>query len=474
MNFNRRQFLKALGLSALAHPGRALADPTLPPKRVVFFVQPHGHVPSSWAMDLPGAVEGVVNERDLTHVTVDELPAILKPFAGLKHKMLAISGLAHTSVLHDIVEVHRLGGDANNHNVAVAGLLTASRAAQVSGSPCTGGAISLDQVLAQRLGGPGRFGSRVYGGDYVPNQVSAGFTFLGPAQPTPMVRAPLDAWRDLLGAQLPETVRQQQLQQARLSMLDSVASEYRTVASQLGARGRQRLEAHATLVRELEVSLAQTATLTCDTAFDPTGYHTRQFMRLIAMAFSCDLTRVATYSAPVPPCSDFNYPASSDVHASYAHASVPGMTSCGQTYTPVAEQAMTDLSTWYAGHLAYLLQWLDSIPEANGTLLDNTLVVWVTELGTPTHRHNDSLAVLFGGAQGYFKTGRFIRYPVLHDNPVVGSLSEWPRIGPAHSKLWVSVLQALGQSDDAFGIRETRSSSGERIIMTGALPELRG
>lgn len=471
---NRRQLLKALGLGALMSPGFARAQGQTSPTRVVFFVQPHGHVPASWRLPIPGGSTTAFAERDLSALAEAEWPEALRPLFPFRRKVLAIEGLAHTAALEDIAFLRRNGGDANNHNVAVADLLTGSRAAQHPGFPCTGGAVSIDQVLAQRTVGPGRFGSRVYGGDYVPNQVVAPFSFLGASQPTPVVREPTRAFTDLLGSQPPPDVRGEKLKRARLSVLDSVANEYRAVAATLGKDGRERLEAHRALVRDLEVSLASQLTQpSCITSFDGSGHLTRQFMRLIRMAFTCDLTRVMTYAAPVPACSEFGYPASADVHASYAHASVNGATSCGQIYTPMAERAMADLSVWYSQHLAFLVAELDSVPEGNGTLLDHTVIVWLTELGTPTHRHDDALAVLIGGANGAFRTGRYVRYPLLHDNPVDGPLVEWPRIGPSHNKLFVSLLQAMGQPDTSFGTTTATSKSGERISLEGPLVELR-
>lgn len=473
MSVNRRQLLKALGLGALLGPRLAPAAPSVPPRRIVFFVQPHGHVPSSWKMPIAGGPTNAVAERDLTSLAKDELSSVLRPLHAFRNKLIAIEGLAHTSVLEDIANLQRLGGgDFNNHNLAVAGLLTGARSAQHAGFPSTGGAKSIDQVLAQRLTGPGRFASRVYGGDYIPNQVVAPFSFLGASQPTPLVRHPVDGYHDLLGAQPPVNQREQKLALARLSMLDSVGEEYRLVANRLGATDKLKLDAHRALVHDLAVQLATKAVPACDTGFDATTTKGLQFMRLIAMALSCDLTRVVTYAAPVPLCPEFSYPANADVHASYAHASVAGLTSCGQIYSPLAEQAMTDLSTWYGQQLAALLTTLDSVPEGNGTVLDNTVVVWLTELGTPTHRHHDAFTVLIGGCQGFFKTGRYVRYPILHDSPVMGTAVDWPRIGPAHNKLFVSLFNALGQSDTQFGTSSATSNTGEPIDLSGPLVEL--
>ena len=155
----------------------------------------------------------------------------------------------------------------------------------------------------------------------------------------------------------------------------------------------------------------------------------RQFMQLATMAFACDLTRVITFCAPVPLTPVLGYPASDTFHE-YAHESIDGATACGQTYSPLAQQAITDLDAWHAGHFAYLLEQLDSVKEGSGTLLDSTAVVWIPELGTPTHLHNDLLLLLAGGCNGFFKTGQYVRYPRTL-KPAPGHAHDGPRPQPA-------------------------------------------
>ena len=45
-----------------------------------------------------------------------------------------------------------------------------------------------------------------------------------------------------------------------------------------------------------------------------------------------------------------------------------------------------DIDRWYATQFAYLLGKLDAVKEGNGTMLDNTLVVWGREMGTTSHK----------------------------------------------------------------------------------------
>lgn len=477
MSVSRRQLLRALGLGtvgSLAPRFSAFAADEAPPKRVVFFVQPHGHVPRAWKLPFPGQPAGQVATRSLAPLSEAELSPVLRPLHRHREQLLLVEGLAHTSVLFDIAEIQRTGGgDLNNHQVAVAGLLTGTRAAQTPGQRCTGGSRSLDQELALRTVGPGRFGSRVYGGDYVPNQTVSPFSFLGRAQAAPVVHTPQAAFEDLLGGWTPGGGRggpEQQLAARRASVLDLVAEEYAQVAKRLSAEGRRKLEQHAALVRDLEASVGtpMPSPGQCRLELDATGHSSEQLLKLGALALACDLTRVVTFVAPVPETSEFGYPADAVVHATYAHASVEGNTSCGQVYTPKAEQAMTDLGAWYAKQFGVLLDALARVPEGDGTLLDHTVVVWVPELGTPTHSHEDAFTLLAGGCHRFFKTGQAVRYPQTFTNP----LAMFPKLGPSRNQLWVSVLQAMGQSDSTFGLAEARGSDGSVISMRGPLAQL--
>jgi hypothetical protein len=475
MRLKRRQLLQALGLGALApylSEGRvALAGPTTFPSRILFYVQPHGHLPLAWNMPIPGGPTAALASRPLHDLALTDFSPTLQPLYAHRDKLLVIEGLCHTSVLWDIAQVMAAGtGDLNNHQVAVAGTLTGSRALQQPGTYCTGGAVTLDQVIGSRFSAPGRFDSRVYGFDYVPNSVISPFSYLGPGQATPMVSDPATAFQDLLGFLPPApgaTSRAALLQSMRASVLDTVAGEYDLLAPKLGSEGRQKLDQHRDLVRQLEQSLGTTSSAQCATSLDTTVANVRQFMQLARMAFACDLTRVITLNAPVPLTTDLGYPGSATFHM-YAHQSINGGTSCGQPYSALAQQAITDLDAWHAGHVAYLLDQLDSVPEGSGTMLDHTVVVWVPELGTPTHLHNDLLLLLAGGCNGFFSTGQYVRYPRTFANPLAGM----PMTGPGHNRLHVSLLQAMGQPDTSFGLTGVTGSDGSTIPLTGPLTEI--
>jgi hypothetical protein len=477
VKLERRHVLQALGLGAVSSflHGRstAHADPTTFPSRIVLYVQPHGHIPNAWNMNIPGGPTDKFAERSLLDLTPDDFSPTLRSLHPFRDRLLAIEGLSHTSALADIAAVMRAGsGDLNNHQIGVADVLSGTRALQRTGAYCTGGARTIDQELALRTSAPGRFDSRVYGFDYIPNSVASPFSYLGPGKATPMVSDPSAAFQDLLGYASPPPPpksREELLRALRPSVLDAVAREYDLLAPQLGSEGRQKLEQHRDLVRELEVSLGSVAPPSprCDTTFDGSGHVVRQFMRLIRLAFACDLTRVVMFSAPVPLCPELGYPADATFHG-YGHQSILGNTACGQTYSPLAERAMTDLDAWHAGHFGYLLAQLDSVVEGSGTLLDHTVVVWLTELATPTHQHHDVCTLLAGACNGFFKTGRYVRYPRTLPNP----LANQPLTGPAHNRLLVSLMQAMGQTDTTFGMTDASAADGTSISFRDRLAEL--
>lgn len=481
---DRRRFLKALGLGALTtmtpfdlaartnatSAGAAtLAGATTAPTRVVFFVTPHGHTPLGWNMPVAGPTDAFA-ERSLLPLAPEDFSPILRPLHAFRDRLLVVEGLSHTSALEDIADVMKSSGDLNNHSVGVANVLTGTRAMQIAGSPCTGGARSIDQELALRTIGPGRFGSRVYGFDYVPNQTVAPFSFLGPGQATPVVADPATAFADLAGLLSPtvgpSTSREARIASLRSSVLDTAAREYELLAPRLDSDARQRLDDHRALVRQLETSIGSATPATCDSSFTASGTTTDQLLQLVRVGLACDLTRVATFIVQVPQTSEIGYPASDTVHG-YAHQSIEGATSCGTMYSPLAAQAMIDVGVFYANHFASLLASLDSVVEGDGTLLDHTIVVWVTELGTGTHLHHDNFTLVAGGTK-IFQSGRYVRYPRTFTSPI----PNFARVGPAHNRLHVTLLQAMGQPDTSFGMTSATGSDGTTIPMTGALPEL--
>ena len=107
-----------------------------------------------------------------------------------------------------------------------------------------------------------------------------------------------------------------------------------------------------------------------------------------------------------------------------------------------ARENLIRINTWYAEQYAYLLDRLAAVPEGEGSMLDNTVVLWVNELGKGNSHTLRDMPFVMGGnvanADGtpHFRTGRWLTYG---DQP--------------HNDLFVSLANAYGIETSVFGDR---------------------
>ena len=67
------------------------------------------------------------------------------------------------------------------------------------------------------------------------------------------------------------------------------------------------------------------------------------------------------------------------------------------------------IDAYYAQKFANLVKMLDSMPEGSGTVLDNSVAIWINEMSDGNaHNLNNAPIVQAGSAGGYFKTGQII------------------------------------------------------------------
>jgi hypothetical protein len=84
---------------------------------------------------------------------------------------------------------------------------------------------------------------------------------------------------------------------------------------------------------------------------------------------------------------------------------------------------------------------MKAMPEGDGSMLDNTLLLWCNELAKGNiHGHADAPYVLAGRAGGGLRTGRLLSYAGGSTVP--------------HNNLLVSLLNAMGLPDTTFGKAE--------------------
>ena len=121
------------------------------------------------------------------------------------------------------------------------------------------------------------------------------------------------------------------------------------------------------------------------------------FSDMVAMAFACDLTRVATLMTTAFSCRMGTrelFGPNSDVH-SMTHS--PGQnTARAEGFDPGTVRR--EMVQWMVAKFAYLMIKLDQIPEGNGTVLDNTVGVQLWEYGNGPHSPNGYVLPIVSGS----------------------------------------------------------------------------
>lgn len=451
---NRRQFLSALGLtgSALALgslPRRALAQEGGVPKRLILISTGHGTVYDGWKIRPPGLDASMPFQVPLHDLT---LPRALEPLDAFRDKVAVFDGLSMISAEQDIPGYRHEKGWVHAWTGAWS---------QLTGSDLHASMPSLDQVVARQIARADRLTSL---------ELTVGFgrptSHAGAGQPLPLEGDPRRVFNRLYGLAGDPTVA------ARRSVLDFAGAEFDALAPRLSAADRTRMGDHFDLVRQIEARIEGLASIQC--APDGTvlpgneGEYDAVFRAqadLLANAFACDLTRVGTLSLGDIPSRDFGWGdyLSGDAHNDFAH----------RIYVdPQAASAMTDYHRFHSAQVAYLLELLDAIPEGNGTLLDNTVVVWGSELADGWHGYKHWFGMVAGGGWR-FNLGNAYVWPYGQQPWEVLTPEGWSRTGGLpHQQLLVSVARAMGLDTDTVGLSELVAPDGSRVDIRGEIEEL--
>lgn len=429
--FSRRAFLGGavaagtLGLPLL----RSLTSTTRAqdatfPKRLVVFFSANGTVHESWAPE--GSETGFTLSR------------ILEPLEAFRSKLLILDGVDMESSNHGPGDGHQRG---MGHMLTGTELLEGTDFEGGNGELVGwGGGISVDQHVADAIGGDTRFRSLELGVNPGGANVWTRMSYRDANQPVPPEGDPRAAF-DRVFADLSTTDRDaaERRRAQRRSVLDFVRGDLSRLSARLPREDVPKLDAHLTSIRELETRLDAPLGVgaACTLPMRPGALDVRSNdaypevgraqMDLLVMALACDLTRVGSlqWSKSVSNTT-FSWLGISEGHHDLSHE---GDSNGG------ALEKITQINRWYAEQLAYLLGKMQDIPEGDGTLLDHTLVLWCNELGRGnSHTRRGIPWVLAGGAGGYFRTGRYLTY------------DRWP-----HNDLLVSVCNAMGVETDTFG-----------------------
>lgn len=424
---SRRNFLRGAAGSAIALPLmaslRASAAVDTAPKRLLLMYTPNGVIPDAW---WPKNVDGEAYDLNVIH-------QYLAPF---KDRVTFLGGV-------DLTVTN--SGPGGLHQRGIGGLFTGQQLQSgdlfVDGCGQTAGwanGISVDQELAKTLAVGTPITSLELGVRATENDVQGRIAYAGAGAPLPPMNDPKDVFHRLFSGFGQTTDALNQLHAERKSVLDTVQSQFKSLSARVSAEDRSKLEAHLSLVRDLEnrMSVSGNGSPACvapnaPATLDPTSEDDMPaiaalHLDMLATAFACDLTRVASYQ----------------ISTSLNHIRYPWLNSLGEGHAlshegPSDADAHTELvarQTWHSQLLANFLTRLGQIPEGSGTVLDNTLVLWGNEVSEGnTHSHQNMPFVMVGGGW-YFRTGRYIHYQ-----------------DASHNDLLVSVLNAFGVEATTFG-----------------------
>ncbi len=229
-------------------------------------------------------------------------------------------------------------------------------------------------------------------------------------------------------------------------VVDRVLADYQRLrqSARISAQDRSRLDAHIARLVDFEARLQ--AVQSCGTVEPPSeeaeslfhqpGFGTdpesqaayyQLFGEVVAIAFSCDTCRVATFAADA--LMDYSGP---DYHQDVAHRADVDAPIEGPD-DPLAQvfgqQIVRDGHQRFfeSVYLDFIAR-LDAIDDGEGgTLLDSCLVAWTQESGIYTHDAIDCGIVLAGGAGGTVATGGFCDY---RNTAVMGNQFGQPHPGP--------------------------------------------
>ena len=351
------------------------------------------------------------------------------PFANLKDDISYLQGLDHKGGW-------KLGGHSSGDVFATG--------ADMTGEHKTNN-ISLDQLAARVHGHKTRYASLVLGTEGGTGSYGRCKTLShhGPGRPIPALNRPQEIFDRLFRpyAGKDQTAVKGQLDRKR-SVLDLVLEESRSLHNRLGQADQHKLDEYLDSVRAVEKRVERTAnwldrplpeidpaSLDLEvTAEDPENY-IRCMYDLIYLAVQTDSTRNISFML------ESEQSGASELQ-NYAHY-LFGYS--GNTHD-ISHKRPDEISgkwdQWRAQQHAYFLQRLKDTPEADGNMLDRTVVLWGSAHPHQAHNTRNYPIHLAGGRQLGFRHGQLHRF--LGDQKV------------PLANLFVSMLHAVGVPVDSF------------------------
>ncbi|MGB7344385.1 MAG: DUF1552 domain-containing protein [Pirellulaceae bacterium] len=434
---SRRTMLRGLGTSVALPMLNVMSNTRLLaaaaknnniPLRMGFFYVPNGaHMPD-WTPKKEGAGYGLSK-------TLDRL-------ADHKDKFNVLSGLTL-----DGARAHGDGG--GDHARSVAAFLTGAHPRKTNGADIQNG-ISVDQATAEHVGSKTRFATLELGleASAQAGNCDSGYScayasnmsWRGPTNPMAKEIDPGALFDRLFGGESVKQTRQAKStrEKYRKSVLDFVLDDAKRLHDVLPSVDQRKLDEYLYSVRDVERRLGSTEMLRMgeDGVPDyprpkgvPRGLdkHSELMMDMITLALQTDSTRIVSFMF-TNAGSNRSY---SEIGVSEGHHELSHHGKSEHKQEQIAK-----INRFHVDRFGYLLERMSSIREGEGTLLDNSMIIYGSGISDgDRHNHDDLPILLAGKAGGKIRTGQHLRY----------------KNGTPLCNLYVWMMQQMGVKADKFG-----------------------
>jgi hypothetical protein len=399
-------FFESLGLgNMLATQGggaaRLAQTATGAPLRTAFVYFPNGAIPAQWWPDRTG--------------TDFNWSRTLSPLQAFKNQVQIVGQVDHRTA--------EAGPDGGGDHARGNGTWLTGVRLKKSATDIRAG-ISIDQVLARRVGNLTRFPSLELACDSTPRSGNCDSGYACAYQyniswandTTPMTAEtnPRHLFERLFGhgERGQRNALQRRRQEEERSVLDFVLDDARAMQRRLSPQDQRKLDQYLTGVRALETRIQQAERLgrPIDPDIDtPAGIPTEfadylQVMYdIMVLAFQADYTRVISFcQAHDGSNRSFDQIGISEGHHDLTH----------HRNNPERIAKVSDIDLWYAQQFARLLEKLNAVRDEDGrTLLENSMIVFGSgNADGNRHSHTNLPVLLAGSGGGALRPGRYVRH----------------------------------------------------------------
>lgn len=423
----RRTFIRGVGatfalplLDAMVPAATALSKtPAMGPKRLGYVFMPMGCDQSRWTPR---------SEKSL-----DKLSPILDSLKEVKNDLTVFTNMELRPAY------------PGSHATSNSSFLSAARAKPTESSDYYLGTTA-DQVAAKQIGQDTQLPSLEVAMDImqIVGQCDNGYacvyqnnlSWSSPTTPLPAEAHPRIVFENLFGEGGTREERQEVLKK-RSSLLDSIVADMNRIKQNLGASDQAKVTDYLDAIREVERRIQKAESDSNDNPLPdldrpvgvPVSYadHARLMFDLQLLAYQGDITRIATFQI-ARETSNRSYPEIGvpDPHHPLSHH--------GDDPDKIAR--MSKINAFHVSLYAEYLEKLKNTPEGNGSLLDNSLILYGSGIGNPNvHDHTNLPIIVAGGSSSGMKGNRHIRY----DKPT------------PLANLHLTLLEKMGVKIDSFG-----------------------